>query len=161
MQTRRGGRQRLADLGWKPALLPAKVATLQQIGTVPRLLAVGLAVLGVGAVVHSLLVALARRRGDLAVVRALGFVPGQARATIGWQGMLTAATGAIVGIPVGVVIGRVIWKQVVSGVGALDIVSVPWVLLVLIAVGAVAFVPCVAGSWVCVRRDSTHVRPEE
>lgn len=148
--------ERLADLGWKPALLPAKVATLEQIGTVPRLLAVGLAVLGVGAVVHTLLVALARRRRDLAVVRALGFVPGQARAAIGWQGVLTAAAGAIVGIPVGVVIGRVIWKQVVGGVGALDIVSVPWLLLVLIAVGAVAF--CAVCGWVVGRR-AARLRP--
>ena len=97
---------RLVELGWKPALLPAKIATLEQIGAVPRSLAIGLTILGVGAVVHALLVTINRRRGDIAVARALGFVPRQAQATIGRQGTLTAVVGALVGLPVGVVVGR-------------------------------------------------------
>lgn len=151
-----GVRERLVELGWNEALLPAKISTLEQIGTVPRLLAVGLTLLGIAALVHTLLVAVTRRRADIAVARALGFVPGQARATIGWQAVLTAAVALCVGIPIGVIVGRVIWKQVVTDVGALDIVVIPWVALVLVAIGALALA---ALCGLVVGRRAARLRP--
>ena len=126
---------RLVELGWKPALLPAKVATLRQIGTVPRSLAVGLAILGIGAVIHASLVANTRRRGDIAVTRASGFVPARHRPRSVGRPHSPPSPGALVGLPIGLVVGRVIWKRVVSGVGALDVVSVPWLALGSIGLG--------------------------
>ena len=131
-----GVRQRLADLGWTPTTPPSRVANLSEIGSVPRLLAIALGALGLGGVVHSLLVASRRRRHDLAVATSLGFTRAQLASTVRWQGLLTASAAIVVGLPLGVIVGRLIWKQVADGVGALDLVSIPW--------ATVGIVPAVA-----------------
>jgi ABC-type lipoprotein release transport system permease subunit len=127
-----GARRRLEQLGWAPVTPPSRVASLEEIGSVPRLLAIALAVLGMGGLVHTLLLASRRRRHDLAVARALGFTRGQVASTVRWQGVLTTAAGVIVGLPLGVLVGRVVWKRVAEGVGAVDLVSIPWTVMLIV-----------------------------
>jgi ABC-type antimicrobial peptide transport system permease subunit len=146
-------RERLLDIGWQPVTPPSKVANLAQIGSVPRLLAIALGALGFAGAIHALLVAVARRRGDLAVVRALGFTPRQARFTVAWQGIVTACAAIVVGIPLGVLIGRVVWKRVTSGVGAVDLVSIPWLACIAVPVTALGVVTLAA--WIVGRRAAT------
>jgi ABC-type lipoprotein release transport system permease subunit len=133
-------RQRLSDLGWGPVGPPSHVANLEQIGSVPRLLAIALAVLGLGGALHTLLVASRRRRHDLAVVMALGFTRRQVASTVCWQGVLTTVAGVLVGVPLGVIVGRVVWKQVANGVGAVDLVSIPWAVMVAVPVAMLLIV---------------------
>ena len=45
-----------------------------------------------------------------------------------------------VGLPVGVLIGRPIWKRVAEGVGALDLVSIPWATFVVVRAAALLVV---------------------
>lgn len=137
-------RDRLANLGWTPATPPSKVQNLDQIGTVPRLLAIALAVLGLAGAIHAMLVAMSQRSGDIAVVRALGFTPGQASRAVTWQAVATACAGIVVGIPAGLLAGRMIWKQVAEGVGAADLVSIAWLQLVAVPIAAMC-VLAVAG----------------
>ena len=99
-----------------------------------------LGVLGLGGVVHSLLVASRRRRHDLAVATSLGFTRTQLASTVRWQGLLTASAAIVVGLPLGVLVGRLIWKQVADGVGALDLVSIPWATFVLVPAVALLIV---------------------
>jgi ABC-type lipoprotein release transport system permease subunit len=146
-------RERLLDIGWQPVTPPSKVANLAQIGSVPRLLAIALGALGFAGALHALLVAVARRRGDLAVVRALGFTPRQARCAVTWQGIVTACAAIVVGIPLGVLIGRVVWKRVTSGVGAVDLVSIPWLACIAVPVTALGVVTLAA--WIVGRRAAT------
>jgi ABC-type lipoprotein release transport system permease subunit len=137
-------RERLADLGWVATVPPSKVANLSEVGSVPRLLAVALAVLGLGGVTHSLLVSGRRRRYDLAVATSLGFTRRQVAATVRWQGLLTAGVAIVVGLPLGALLGRLVWKHVADGVGAVDLVSVPWAMLLLVPAAALLAVGCVA-----------------
>ena len=135
-----GVRERLAELGWTPTSPPSRVANLSEIGSVPRLLAIALGALGLGGVVHSLLVASRRRRHDLAVAMSLGFTRTQLASTVRWQGLLTASAAIVVGLPLGVIVGRLIWKQVADGVGALDLVSIPWATFVVVPAAALLMV---------------------
>ena len=111
--------------GSLPTTPPSRIANLGQIGSVPRLLAIALAMLGLGGATHGLLVASTRRRADIAVARALGFTPRQAASSIRWQGAVITAIAVAVGVPLGVIVGRLVWKQVAAGVGAVDLVSIP------------------------------------
>jgi ABC-type lipoprotein release transport system permease subunit len=141
-------RARLADLGFSPATPPSRVANLSQIGSVPRLLAVALAALGLGGATHGLLVATTRRRADLAVARALGLTPRQAASSIRWQGAVITAVAVAVGVPLGVVVGRLVWKQVAAGVGAVDLVSIPWPTILiapLVALAALLVIASIVG----------------
>jgi ABC-type lipoprotein release transport system permease subunit len=139
-----GVRQRLAALGWVPTVPPSRVANLSEIGSVPRLLAVALAVLGLGGVTHSLLVAGRRRRHDLAVATSLGFTRRQLASTVRWQGVLTACAAIVVGLPLGALLGRLIWKHVAYGVGAVDLVSIPWSMVLAVPAATLLIVGCVA-----------------
>ena len=138
------GRARLAGLGFVPATPPSRVANLGQIGSVPKLLAIALAVLGIGGATHGLLVASTRRRADIAVARALGFTPRQAASSIRWQAIVITTLAVVVGVPLGVIIGRVVWKQVAAGVGAVDLVSIPWPMILVAPILAMVAMTAVA-----------------
>ena len=149
-------KQRLVDLGWQPVTPPSKVSNLAEIGSVPRLLAIALAALGLAGALHALLVAVSRRRRDIAIARALGFTPRQARTAVCWQGAATTGAAIVVGIPLGILIGRVVWKRVTTGVGAVDLVSVPWLAFAAIPVIALAAVTSAAA---IIGRKAARMQP--
>lgn len=146
----------LADLGFTPATPPSRVANLSQIGSVPRLLALALALLGIGGTTHTLLVATTRRRADLEAARALGFTQRQAASSVRWQGIVITAIAVAVGVPLGVIIGRLVWKQVAGGVGAVDLVSVPWSVIVIAPTAVLTSLIAVAS---IVGRRAAALRP--
>ncbi len=86
-----------------------------------------------------------RRRRDLAILKALGFVSRQVRATVAWQATAIAATGLVIGLPLGVAAGRWAWTLLARGfaiepvpvISALVLLSVPAVLLMANLVAAV------------------------
>jgi len=87
-------------------------AELQQIRRLPLFLAGFLAVLAVGAVGHALGTAVRRRRHDLAVLRAGGMTRPQCRALVVTQAGVVAVAGLLAGLPLGVALGRTLWRYV-------------------------------------------------
>jgi ABC-type antimicrobial peptide transport system permease subunit len=94
----------------------ADVTNLGQVRALPYLLAGFLIVLGLGAVAHALLTVSRRRAKELAVLRAVGLSPRQAAACVGWQAVVVAAIALLVGIPVGLAIGREAWRRVATSI---------------------------------------------
>jgi ABC-type lipoprotein release transport system permease subunit len=94
----------------------ADVTNLGQVRSLPYLLAGFLIVLGLGAVAHALLTVSRRRAKELAVLRAVGLSPRQAAACVGWQAVVVAAIALLIGIPVGLAIGREAWRRVANSI---------------------------------------------
>lgn len=94
-----------------PAERPVAILSLGELRTLPFALAVFFALLGVATVAHALVTTVRRRRHDVAVLRALGFTRPNVRLAIAWQATLIAAVGVVVGVPVGVVAGRLVWRR--------------------------------------------------
>ena len=94
----------------------ADVTNLGQVRSLPYLLAGFLIVLGLGAVAHALLTVSRRRAKELAVLRAVGLSPRQAAACVGWQAVVVAAIALLIGIPVGLAIGREAWRRVATSI---------------------------------------------
>jgi hypothetical protein len=94
-----------------PATLPSAVISLGKLRALPLALAVFFALLAIATVAHALVTTVRRRRHDLAVLRSIGFTRRDARIAIAWQATLIAIVGLVVGIPLGIVAGRLIWKQ--------------------------------------------------
>jgi ABC-type lipoprotein release transport system permease subunit len=92
------------------------VINLANVRSLPYLLAGFLVVLGLGAVAHALLTVSRRRIKELAVLRAVGLSPRQAAACITWQAAVVAIIALAIGIPLGLVIGRQVWRQIASSV---------------------------------------------
>jgi len=93
-----------------PATLPTSVAELAELRTLPLVLAVFFALLAGATVAHALVTTVRRRRHDLAVLRTLGFTRRQSRLAIAWQATLLAVAGIVVGVPLGIAAGRLLWR---------------------------------------------------
>lgn len=110
-------RERLAAMGdsqgyyLEPAKLPDSVVSLGRLRALPVALAIFFGLLAVATVAHALVTTVRRRRHDLAVLRSIGFTKRDARIAIAWQSTLIAIVGIVVGVPLGIVTGRLIWKQ--------------------------------------------------
>ncbi len=85
---------------------------LLQVQAIPWFLAGFLALLGVAAVGHAMATAVRRRRRDLAVLRAVGMTKPQSRRVFVAQATILALIGLAVGIPLGVALGRTVWRYV-------------------------------------------------
>lgn len=78
-----------------------------------------LAALGAGALAHVLVTAIRRRRRDIAILKTMGFVRGQARRAVAWQSTFTVLVATAIGVPLGVIGGRWLWIRVADNLGAL------------------------------------------
>jgi predicted lysophospholipase L1 biosynthesis ABC-type transport system permease subunit len=99
-----------------PVEVPLELENLANVRTLPTVLAVFLALLAVAAVGHVLLTSARRRRQTFAVLRALGLSRRSSRWVLNSQGTTIGLVGLLVGIPVGVVIGRWGWSTVADDV---------------------------------------------
>jgi hypothetical protein len=87
-----------------------QVELIRDVAVLPLALSAFLAVLAIGAVGHALSIAVRRRRHELAVLRALGLTRRQCRLVICTQATLLAVIGLAFGIPLGVALGRSLWR---------------------------------------------------
>jgi hypothetical protein len=87
-----------------------QLQALRDVAALPLTLSAFLAALAIGAVGHALSTAVRRRGHELAVLRALGLTRWQSRLVIVTQATLLAAIGLAFGIPLGIAIGRTLWR---------------------------------------------------
>ena len=121
----------VADQGVAGPTRPPEVQRLRQIDWFPPVIALLLAVLALVAIAHTLITTAHRRRAELAVLRTLGFERRQVRATLAWQATALAAVGLVVGIPLGLVLGTVVWRGVADSLGIVSTPDYPTVALLL------------------------------
>jgi hypothetical protein len=100
----------------------------------PLIFGVMLAVFGAATLVHLLVVSVSRRRREIGLLKALGFVNGQVAATVAWQATTVAIVGIVIGVPLGILIGRVMWSAFAGNLGFVPVAIVQvWLLAALIA----------------------------
>jgi hypothetical protein len=92
-----------------PATPPPEVRDLSGSTALPVALALVLMLLACGTIAHTLLTSVRQRRRELAVLKTLGFVTRQVRATVAWQATAIAGVGLVVGVPLGLIAGRWAW----------------------------------------------------
>ena len=93
---------------------PLPVAQLKDVSVLPLALGGFLAILAVGAVGHALVLAVRRRRLELAVLRTLGLTGRQTRLVVVTQASVLAVIGLALGIPLGLAVGRAVWQIVAN-----------------------------------------------
>jgi ABC-type lipoprotein release transport system permease subunit len=95
-----------------PADPVGEIQVIRDLQVLPLALGAFLALLAIGAVGHALSVAVRRRRHELAVLRALGMTRRQTRLAVAAQGTVLGLAGLAFGIPLGLLLGRSIWRVV-------------------------------------------------
>ena len=126
-----------------PVQRPAEIVNYQSTGSTPEVLAGGLAIGAILALVVALVATVRKRRHDLALLKTLGFTKRQLAVTLTWQATITAVVGIVVGLPVGIALGRQLWILFAKQIDAVPAPSVP-LSIVLVAVGGLVLANLVA-----------------
>ena len=102
----------------------------------PLIFGAMLAVFGAATLAHLLVVSVSRRRREVGLLKVLGFVNRQVASAVAWQATTLALIGIVIGVPLGVVAGRVVWRAFANNLGAVPVSVVPiWLIGVLVAGG--------------------------
>jgi hypothetical protein len=144
------------ELALQPEGKPTDIINFGRVRNMPLLLGGVLAVLAAGTLGNVLVSAIRRRRRDLAILKTLGFERGQINAAVAWQANAVIAIGLVVGVPVGVAVGRWVWSTLADQLGILPEPRVPSILLVVVAIAAIALANAIA---VLPARSAGRTRP--
>ena len=125
---------------------PAQIVDYRTIGATPVLLATGLASGTVIALALTLIASVRRRRRDLAILKTLGFTRRMLATTIAWQAIIDGLIGAVVGIPLGIILGRELWALFARDINAVPEPTIPGAALLLVGVGSIV-VAVIAATW--------------
>jgi hypothetical protein len=113
---------------------PAEIVNYRDLGTTPAVLDGGLAAGAIVALVLTLAASVRRRRRELALLKTFGFTRRQLASTVAWQATVAACAGVVVGMPLGVMLGRWLWNRFAHTIYAVPRPTVPALGLVLVAV---------------------------
>jgi hypothetical protein len=123
---------------------PGDITSYAGVRATPLVLAGLLALLGVGVLVHLLATSIRGRRRDLAILKTIGFGRRQIRLTIAWQATTLVAIALAVGVPIGLVAGRWVWRTFAESLGVGAGVVVPVLVFAAIAGAALVLANAIA-----------------
>jgi hypothetical protein len=127
-----------------PVQRPAEIVNYRSMGTMPVILAGGVAAGAVAGLGFALVASVRRRRRDLALLKTLGFTRGQLAGAVAWQATVVAVVGLIVGGPLGIAAGRWLWILFARELSAVPEPVIPAASVVLAAVAALVLANLVA-----------------
>jgi hypothetical protein len=110
----------------------------------PLLFGAMLALFGAATLLHLLVVSVSRRRREVGLLKVVGFVRGQIASTVAWQATTMALLGMVVGVPLGVAVGKVVWHAFANNLGAVPVSIVPVWLIVVVAAGVLVVTNLIA-----------------
>ena len=140
------------------ATLPGAVSELHSLRALPLVLAAFFGLLAIATVAHALVTTVRRRRHDLAIMRSFGFTARQSRVAIAWQATLLAIAGVIVGVPLGLIAGRTIWRWLANEYPVVYAPPIEVVAILLVIPAALLVVNAIA---VGPGRAAARIRPAE
>ncbi len=123
---------------------PTTIRDLERVRVVPAVMAAVLALIAVVALAHLLLTSVRERRRELALLRTLGFSRWQLRTSVGWHASVIAVGALLVGAPLGIVLGRTVWRRYAEGLHAAAPPETPWTWLAVAALATLAVANLVA-----------------
>ncbi len=116
------------------AITPTSLINFGEAVNFPLIFGAMLAVFGVATLLHLLVVSVAQRRREVALLKVVGFVNVQVASTMAWQATTLAVVGIVIGVPLGVMAGRAIWLAFANNLGAVPVSIVPvWLICLLVA----------------------------
>ncbi len=115
---------------------PAEIVNYRSMGATPLLLGLGLTMGAVTALGLTLIASVRRRRRSMAMLRTLGFTGRQLAASVAWQSSVAVVIGLIVGIPLGLVLGRGLWDLFAERIYVVPNPTVSALTVAAIALGA-------------------------
>src|SRR5205823_3993732 len=119
----------------QPPDRPVDLVNFGRVQNLPLVLAGLLGALAAMTLTHLLVSSTRRRRRELAVLKALGFAPGQVQRAVASQATTLALLAVGLGIPVGIVVGRWAWMLFAHELGIVAVSAVPVAVVALLVAG--------------------------
>src|SRR5207245_2654891 len=104
---------------------PTSLVNFGEAVNFPLVFGVMLATFGAATLVHFLMVSVSRRRREIGLLKVLGFVQHQVASAVAWQATTLALVGVVVGVPLGIAVGREVWKAFATNLGVVPVSIVP------------------------------------
>jgi len=99
----------------------------QRSQNVPLVLASLFTLAALATLIHVLITSVRRRRKDLAILRTLGFKKRQVASAVAWQSVVLAVVALVIGIPAGVLLGRLGWSLFATNLGVVSVPVIAWI----------------------------------
>jgi hypothetical protein len=115
---------------------PPEIVNADAMRTAPALLAGVLALALLAALALSIGSTVNARRRDYAIYRAIGFRRAQVARSVRWQALTTMGVGIVIGLPVGIVGGRILWTRFAKQLGIAPTADLPVTVITLVVIGA-------------------------
>jgi ABC-type lipoprotein release transport system permease subunit len=133
---------------------PSDIDSLARLRSIPTVLSAVLVGMVTVTVVNAMVVAVRRRRRDIAIFQTLGSTTGDVVTMGVWQGITIGTASLIFGIPLGIIGGRWLWTVLANKFGTLaePVVPMPGVLVL---AGVVMVLAATTGA-IPVRRGLRH-----
>ena len=139
-------------------LQPPSVSNLGEVRGLPRLIAYLALALGFISLLHAVAVTTRRRDGEASTLRALGLTPRTLAAVVEIHGTVAAGIAVLVGLPLGVALGRQIWSPIAERAHVVNRPITAWTgmgwVAVAVLVGAVVLTAPIAVR--ALRQRQTH-----
>jgi hypothetical protein len=121
----------LAEAGFtvrldEEGLLPATVTNLGQVEHLPRYLALFVALLSLTTLLHATWINVRLRARELATLRALGATRPWTAAVVASHAVVIVGLGLVLGVPLGVAIGRQVWRPIAESAHVVVLAVLPW-----------------------------------
>jgi hypothetical protein len=123
---------------------PTDIVNFGRVEATPYLLGGILAVLSTATLAYLLVSAIRRRRRDLAILKTFGFVRTQVRWTIAWQATTLVVAAMLVGVPLGLAVGRWVWDLFARELGVVSEPRLPWLAVAIVVPAGVLIANLVA-----------------
>jgi ABC-type lipoprotein release transport system permease subunit len=142
---------------------PTNLVNFGEAVNFPLILGVVVAILGIGTLLHLLLTSLSRRRRETGLLKSLGMLRRQIAYCVSWQTTTIALIAIVIGVPLGVAAGRVVWSAFADnlGVGTQPVVASARILAIALGALLVANVLASIPAFLAAReRPATLLRNE-
>ena len=126
------------------AVAPTSLINFGEAVDFPLIFGAILALFGAATLLHLLVVSVSSRRQEIVLLKVLGFVNDQIASMVSWQATTLALAGSVIGVPLGIVVGRAAWHAFANNLGAVPVSVVPVWLVGLLVVGVLVVANLIA-----------------
>jgi hypothetical protein len=127
-----------------PDQKPTDIVNFGRVRNLPLTLAGILALLAAATLAHTLVSAVRRRRRDLAILKTVGFVRRQLLGAVLWQATTLASIAVLLGVPLGLALGRWAWAVLADEAGVVREPVLPGWETAVVVVGTILLANAVA-----------------
>ena len=107
------------------AVRPTDIGDFGGVEALPSLIIAVFVAAAAAALAHALVTSIRRRKRDLAILKTIGFTRRQVAAAVAWHATTVAAIGLLLGVPLGLAVGRFTWNVFADDLGVVPEVVTP------------------------------------